>query len=132
MQGVSEEHIRFARREEGALKKISTRTLLEAILRKVPLTVVCASGYRIWIAAFQELVVESAERQPVADCGVGRAGSPSRPVAGWQAGSRPAARRSRPTMAKSSLALCGRKIYVLSCKYQFNLCYLTRRREPES
>jgi hypothetical protein len=31
----------------------------------------------------QELVVESAERQRVADCGVGRAGSPSRPVAGW-------------------------------------------------
>src|SRR6266481_9328981 len=46
---------------------------------------------------FQELVVESAERQRVADCGVGRAGSPSRPVAGWQPGSRRAARRSAPT-----------------------------------
>jgi hypothetical protein len=36
--------------------------------------------------ALQELVVEGAERQRVADCGVGRAGSPSRPVAGWQPG----------------------------------------------
>src|SRR6266404_7825264 len=34
----------------------------------------------------QELVVESAERQRVADCGVGRAGSPSRPVARFSRG----------------------------------------------
>jgi hypothetical protein len=52
--------------------------------------------------ALQELVVESAERQRVADCGVGRAGSPSRPVAGWQPGSRRAARRSAPTTSLQS------------------------------
>ena len=50
----------------------------------------------------QELVVESAERQRVADCGVGRAGSPSRLVAGWQPGSRRAARRSAPTTSLQS------------------------------
>src|SRR6266436_9168656 len=47
-------------------------------------------------ASSQELVVESAERQRVADCGVGRAGSPSRPVAGWQPGFSTGGSETRP------------------------------------
>jgi hypothetical protein len=50
----------------------------------------------------QELAVEYPERERVADCGVGRAGSPSRPVAGWQPGSRRAAPRSAPTTSLQS------------------------------
>jgi hypothetical protein len=55
------------------------------------------SVYPLIAFPFQELVVEGAERQRVADCGVGRAGSPSRPVVGWQPGSRRSARRCDPT-----------------------------------
>jgi hypothetical protein len=57
---------------------------------------------QVFVNTLQELVAEGAERQRVADCGVGRAGSPSRPVAGWQPGSRRAARRSAPTTSLQS------------------------------
>jgi len=52
------------------------------------------------IPASQELVPRPIELQWVVDFDLGRAGSPSRPVLGWQPYSPRAARRSAPTMRR--------------------------------